>query len=130
MLDAAWTAENASLFFTRPSVYNAGMNFTDDTPLARDAGGTIRVKGSRLILDLLVFRYQQGDTVEEIHECFPSASVEQIQKILSWYLANQSEVDEYIRKRDEEAEILRREIESQPAYRAFVEEFNRTQTHE
>jgi len=101
------------------------MNFTDDTPLAPDSGGTIRVKGSRLIIDLLVFRYQEGYAIEEIHDCFPSVSVEQIRKVLSWYLANQSEVDEYIRKREEEAEILRREIESQPSYRAFVEEFQR-----
>jgi len=101
------------------------MNFTDDTPVAPDSGGTIRVKGSRLIIDLIVFRYQEGDTVEEIHESFPTVSVEQIQKTLSWYLANQSEVDDYIRMRDKEAEILRREIESQSANKALREKLQR-----
>jgi len=101
------------------------MNFTDDTPVAPDSGGTIRVKGSRLIIDLIVFRYQEGDTVEDIHDSFPTVSVEQIQKTLSWYLANQSEVDDYIRKRDKEAEILRREIESQSANKALREKLQR-----
>lgn len=101
------------------------MNFTADTPLTQDDSGTIRVKGSRVTIDTLVARYLQGDTVEGIHEGFPSVSPEAIQKIIQWYLANQSEVDEYIEKRHAEGEILRREIESQPAYRAFIEEFNR-----
>ena len=101
------------------------MNFTPDTPLRQDDGGTIRVTGSRITIDILVARYWQGDTFEEIHEGFPSVPVEAIQKIINWYLANRSEVDEYLRKRAEEAEILRREIESQPRYQAFLKEFER-----
>ena len=101
------------------------MNFTLDTPLRQDAGGTIRVTGSRITIDILIARYWQGDTFEDIHEGFPSVSVEAIQKIINWYLANRSEVDEYIRKRDEEAETLRREIESQPGYIALREKLLR-----
>jgi len=95
------------------------MNFTPDIPLRRDDAGTIRVTGSRVTIDILVARYWQGHTFEEIHEGFPSVSVEAIQKIINWYLANRSEVDEYLRKENEEAEMLRREIESQPGYIAL-----------
>ena len=101
------------------------MNFTPDTPLRHDDGGTIRVTGSRVTIDSLVARYWQGDTFEEIHEGFPSVSVEAIQKIINWYLANRSEVDEYIRKENEEAEMLRREIESQPRHIALREKLMR-----
>lgn len=101
------------------------MNFTPDTPLRQDDGGTIRVTGSRVTLYTIVIRYLQGDTFEEIHEGYPSVSVEAIQQIINWYLANRTEVDEYIRKEEEEAEILRREIESQPRYQAFLKEFRR-----
>ena len=101
------------------------MNFTPDTPLRQDDGGTIRVTGSRVTIDTLVARYWQGDTFEDIHEGFPSVSVDAIQKIINWYLANRSEVDEYLRKRYDEAEILRQKIESQPSYQAFLKEFER-----
>jgi uncharacterized protein (DUF433 family) len=101
------------------------MNFTEHIPLTQDANGTIRVKRSRVTIDTLIARYSLGDTVEEIHEGFPTVSVEAIQKIISWYVTHQTEVDEYILKRDAEAEILRREIESQPAYKALREKLMR-----
>lgn len=101
------------------------MNFTPDTPLRQDDGGMIRVTGSRVTIDILVARYWRGDTFEEIHEGFPSVSIEAIQKIIHWYLANRSEVDEYIRRENEKAERLRQKIESQPSYQAFLKEFER-----
>ena len=101
------------------------MNFTQDVPLTQDANGIILVKGSRVTLDTLIARYQVGDTVEEIHEGYPSVSVEQIQKIISWYLTHQNEVDEYVSKEEEEAQIIRREIESQPANIALREKLMR-----
>lgn len=101
------------------------MNFTPDTPLRQDDGGTIRVTGSRVTIDILVTAYLQGDSFEEIHEEFPSVSLEAIEKIIPWYLDNQREVDDYIRKRDEEAERLRQEIESEPRHQAFMAELRR-----
>ena len=101
------------------------MNFTTDTPLTQNADGTIRVKGSRVTISSLVAKYLQGDTVDDIHEGFPSVPPEAIEKIINWYLANRTEVDEYIRKQDEEAEIIRREIESQPANIALREKLMR-----
>ena len=62
-----------------------------------------------------------GDTVEEIHEGFPSVTIEQINAIIGWYLNNQAEVDEYIREGEAEAEKLRQEIESRPENIAFRE---------
>ena len=90
------------------------MSFTEDIPLTQDTYGTIRVKGSRVTIDTLVARYLQGDAPEDIHEGFPTVSLEEIRKIIGWYLTHRTEVDEYIRARDAEGEILRREIESEP----------------
>ena len=60
-----------------------------------------------------------GDTAEDIQDGFPSLTLEQINAVISWYLKNRAEVDEYIREREEEAEKLRREIESRPESIAF-----------
>ena len=92
------------------------MNFTDDIPLTQDTYGTIRVTGSRVTIDTLVARYLQGDTPEDIHEGFPTVSLEAIRKIIGWYLTHRTQVDEYIHARDAKGEILRREIESDPRH--------------
>jgi len=66
-----------------------------------------------------------GDTPEDIQDGFPSLTLEQIKAVISWYLNHRGEVDEYIREVDEEAEKLRREIESRPQNVAFKEKTRR-----
>ena len=109
------------------------FTFPDTVPLTQWDDGTVRVIGSRVTLDTLVHRFQVGDTFKEIHEGFPSVSLEQINLIISWYLEHKAEVDEYLEIREAKAEKLRLEIQSQPEYKAFHErllrriaQFNRT----
>ena len=97
------------------------INFTDTVPLRYDDHGTIRVTGSRVTLDVLVARFEMGDTLEEIHEGFPSVSLEQINAIIGWYLDNRAEVDEYIREQDAEAEKVLEELKNRPESIAFRE---------
>ena len=68
---------------------------------------------------------QVGDTLEEIHEGFPSVSLEQINAIIAWYLDNRAEVDEYIEEGRIEGEKIRQELESRPESIAFNEKFRR-----
>jgi Protein of unknown function (DUF433). len=91
------------------------------SPLHLDDRGAIRVIGSRITLDTLVGAYKRGDTLEEIHEGFPSLSFNQIKSVLAWYLAHTAEADEYLREVDEKAEALRREIQSTPKYKELSE---------
>ena len=100
------------------------LNFTDGVPL-HDPDDNVRVIGSRVTLHTIVGRFNQGNTVDEIHEGFPSVSMEQINAIIAWYLKNRADVDEYIREIDEEGEKLRREIESWPANIAFREKIRK-----
>ena len=97
------------------------LKFPGKVPLSYDDHGTIRVAGSRVTLHTLVGRYQIGDTLEEIHEGFPSIPLAQIDAIISWYLENQTEVDAHIREVDIEAAKVRQEIESRPENIAFRE---------
>ena len=97
------------------------FTFPDSVPLRYDDHGDIRVRGSRVTLDTLVGRYHVGDTIEEIHEGFPTVSIEQITAIIDWYLNNQAEADEYLREGEAQAEKLRLEIESRPENIAFRE---------
>jgi uncharacterized protein (DUF433 family) len=97
------------------------LNFTDGVPLHETSDGNIRVIGSRITLHTLIGRFQVGDSVEEIHEGFPSVTIAEINAIIGWYLKHRAEVDEYIREVDEEGEKLLQKIESRPENIAFKE---------
>jgi len=96
------------------------FDFTD-SPLHQDDRGAIRVIGSRITLDTLVGAFERGDTLEEIHEGFPSLSLQQIKSVIAWYLNHKAEADEYLAVGEAQAEVLRREIESRPGYKEHNE---------
>ena len=104
---------------------NKQIIFPEEVPLIQWQNGTIRVIGSRVSLDTIIGRMQVGDTPEEIHEGFPTVTLEQINTIIDWYLNNQVEADEYLQEQDAEAERIRQEIESQPEYAVFREKLRR-----
>ena len=97
------------------------LNFTQGAPLTQDETGTIRVKGSRVTLDTIIHRFQFGDTVEEIQDCFPSLTLAQVKSVIAWYFDNQAGADEYLRKREAEAAELEREIRSKFDHAALKE---------
>lgn len=99
--------------------------FPKEVPLFQDDQGRIRVIGSRVTLDTIVARLQQGDTPEDIQDGFPTLSLTQINAVIGWYLNNQAEAGEYIQEQEAEAEVLWKEIESQPGYVPLREQLQR-----
>ena len=97
------------------------FTFADTVPLTQWDDGSIRVIGSRVTLDVLVHRFQVEDTFEEIHDAFPSVTIEQISAIIGWYLEHQAEADEYLGVREAEAEKVLQELASRPESKAFHE---------
>jgi len=97
------------------------ISFPDDVPLVQWEDGSIRVKGTRLLLAMIVSSFQQGDTPDEINDSFPSASVTQIKAVIDWYLNNQSVADAYLQEYYARGERLRLEIQSEPEYIAKSE---------
>jgi len=93
------------------------FNLPHTVPLVQWECGTIRVRNSRVTLDTIVHRMQVGDTIEAIHEGFPTVSISQIKAILEWYFENKAEADEYLLQREAEGERIRQWVESQPGYK-------------
>ena len=81
-------------------------------PLQTDESGAMRVGGTRVTLDVIIARYQQGDTPEAIHEGFSTIALSDIYAVIAYYLAHQDEIDAYLERRDAEAERIRREVEA------------------
>jgi uncharacterized protein (DUF433 family) len=76
-------------------------------PLKMGDDGTIRVSGTRVMLDTLIGFYQQGETPEALHEAFPSVPLADIYATIAYYLAHQQEIDSYLKQRADEAEQVR-----------------------
>lgn len=81
-------------------------------PLRVDAEGTIRVAGSRLLIDMIIYGFRDGDSPERIARSFPTLQVADAYAIIAYYLQNKSELDAYILEREAAGERLRQEIEA------------------
>lgn len=89
------------------------------TPLYADRDGVLRLAGSRVLLDLVVYDFNQGATAEQIQDSYPSLSLRSIYGAIAFYLEHQAAVDEYLLQREAEAATLRQQIESRPEMAAF-----------
>lgn len=89
------------------------LDIPEGVPLYRDDRGTIRVRKSRVLLDLVVGAYQIGNNAEEIAQQYPTVSVADVEAVLAYYDGrHQCEVDEYLRLRRERGDKLRADMES------------------
>src|SRR5262245_3856403 len=112
----SWAFLSQSKTATMRSMNTKRLNLTDTVPLTQTEDGIVRVIGSRVTLDTLVARFEQGNTFADIHEGFPTLSLAQIKAVIAWYLDNRADVQEYIDERYAEAERMWKEIQSQPGY--------------
>ena len=94
-------------------------------PLTLWKDGTIRVKGTRLLIDMIVNAHNRGECPEDIFESFPSKeyAVADIYSIIAYYLTNKSRLDKYLAKRKKEAENFWKTLEKDTKYQARINEF-------
>jgi uncharacterized protein (DUF433 family) len=79
--------------------------------------GAYRVAGSRVALDSIIYAFWRGQTAESIAQSFPVLTLEQVYGALTYYLANRSEIDTYLRAADAEIGVLRKTSrESDPMF--------------
>jgi len=81
-------------------------------PLSEDPAGVLRVGNSRVLLELVIRAYQRGASPQEIVQMYGSLALSDVFAVIAYYLAHPAEIDDYLRKCDEEAETLRRRIEA------------------
>jgi len=89
----------------------------DPVPLRVDDTGAIRVGQSRVTLDALLQYWRLGMKPEEIARGLNSLTPADVHGALAYYFRHETEIDEYLHRREEEAEKLRGEIEAANADR-------------
>lgn len=86
---------------------------TQVIPLTTTKDGVIRVTGTRIGLDIIVEEYNAGMSPEEIAYNYPSLTLANTYAVITYYLQNKSDVDEYIYQLNQEAEKTRQAVEKQ-----------------
>jgi uncharacterized protein (DUF433 family) len=81
-------------------------------PLETDADGVVRVRGTRVTLDTIVIAFNEGATAEEIVHQYPSLHLAEVYAVISYYLRRRSDVEAYLRQRQQQADEIRKQNES------------------
>ena len=92
----------------------AFVETTQEIPLTITADGTIKISGSRVSLDSVIFNYRQGATAEEIAMRFPALRLADIHSCIAYFLNHQEDVDKYLADRERSAAELRERITNDP----------------
>lgn len=84
---------------------------SEPTPLKIDSDGVVRVGHTRVTLDTVVYAFLDGATAEEITQQYPSLELADVYMVIGYYLRRRPEVDDYLRKREQQAQKVRKENE-------------------
>lgn len=67
----------------------------------------VRVRGTRVGVEQVLSAYLDGSLPEEIAVEFPTVTLEQVHGVIAWYLRNQKEADDYLRRWQDRAKNAR-----------------------
>jgi uncharacterized protein (DUF433 family) len=81
-------------------------------PLSEDPPGVFRVGESRVLLELVIRAFKQGESPEGIARSYRSLRLADIYAVISRYLAHPAPFDEYLRQCDEQGDAIRNTIEA------------------
>jgi uncharacterized protein (DUF433 family) len=81
----------------------------DPVPLTAGADGVIRIGNTRVTLDTIVEKFEQGATAEEIALKFPTLKLAHIYAVIAFYLEHRAEVVAYLHEQDQAAEQIRQD---------------------
>src|SRR5438034_11032779 len=81
-------------------------------PLRLDDEGVLRVGGTRVTLDTIIGAFKDGADADEIARQYDAVQRADVYAAIAYYLANQEEVEAYLRRREQQAEVVRQEVEA------------------
>jgi uncharacterized protein (DUF433 family) len=65
-------------------------------PLVNWDDGTVRVTGTRVPLETVVYAFRHGATPEEITQRYPTVTLDAAYAIIAWVLQHAEDVDAYV----------------------------------
>jgi uncharacterized protein (DUF433 family) len=93
---------------------------SDSTYIEQRNGG-FYVRNSRVPLDVIVYRYKDGASVEDIRDSFPVLTLEEIHGALAFYLGHVAEVEASLEEYERLAEEFRKAHPAPPELKERLE---------
>jgi uncharacterized protein (DUF433 family) len=84
-----------------------------DIPLYTDEHGKIRIGNTRVLLELVIHAFQQGESAEGILEMYPTLKLADVYAVLAYYLSHRTEVDAYVHQADANVQRIQQAVEAQ-----------------
>ncbi len=84
---------------------------SDSPPLREEDDGSLRVGGSRVLLELVVGAFRDGATPESIVQKFPALTLADVYAVIAYYLRHRGDVEQYLARRDQQGADVREAIE-------------------
>ena len=81
-------------------------------PLKHWDDGSIRVGGTRLLLEIVIYAYNSGQSAEEITHYYPPIKLADVHSVIAYYLRHRNQVDEYVAEVERDAKRIHAEIEA------------------
>src|SRR5205809_4113033 len=81
----------------------------------RNEDGAMRVGRLDISLDSVVIAFQQGYSPEMIQQMYPALTLEEVYGAITFYLANRSEVDDYLRQQESRSHEIRERTRANPS---------------
>jgi len=85
--------------------------YVESVPIEKD-DGMIRVGGTRVTLQTLVYAFRRGDTPEQMGDSFPVLRLADVYAVIAYYLNHLDEIEAYMREQEAWADAVRRENEA------------------
>lgn len=96
------------------------LETTITAPFTVTEQGTIRISGTRVSLDSILYHYKLGATPEQIAGKFQGLRLADIHLAIAYYLNNRDEIEEYLRHQEAKGDALQQKLESDPNYQAAM----------
>ena len=84
---------------------------SEQIPLERDEGGTIRVASTKVTLESVAYAFQEGNSAESIQEAFPGLSLPDVYLVLGYCLRHPQELESYLDEQQQKAAQVREQDE-------------------
>ena len=90
------------------------LEITQTLSLTKLEDGTLRISGTRIPIETVIYHYQQGESAETIQADFPTLQLTDVHAVICHYLSHREEVEAYLAQQQRDAEEWRRIIEASP----------------
>jgi uncharacterized protein (DUF433 family) len=96
------------------STLSSGLPLEAEIPPLREVeGGAVRIGKTRVGLDVVVEEYEDGMSPEDIVQAYDTLVLADVYGAIAYFLRHREEVEAYMKRRAEEAALIRAEIEAE-----------------